>query len=73
MLLLFVFLLGAYVAITVFAHPSRHTLAVSVYESVRGATLNAPFGAAQAIILLITAALFLGAAWLLSRIAERKA
>lgn len=58
-LLLFVFLLGTYVAITVFAHPSRQTLAVSVYESVRGATLNSPFGAAQAIILLLTAALFL--------------
>ncbi|MEM7210688.1 MAG: ABC transporter permease subunit [Pseudomonadota bacterium] len=72
-LLLFVFLLGAYVAITVFAHPSRHTLAVSVYEAVRGATLNAPFGAAQAVILLVTAALFLGAAWLLSQIADRRA
>ena len=71
-LLLFVFLLGAYVAITVFAHPSRHTLAVSVYEAVRGATLNAPFGAAQAVILLVTATLFLGAAWLLSRVAERR-
>ncbi|MEO1491664.1 MAG: ABC transporter permease subunit [Pseudomonadota bacterium] len=72
-LLLFVFLLGAYVAITVFAHPSRHTLAVSVYEAVRGATLNAPFGAAQAVILLVTAALFLGAAALLARIGDRRA
>ena len=64
-LLLFVFLLGAYVAITVFAHPANHTLAVSVYESVRGATLNAPFGAAQAVILLFTAGAFLLAAmWL---------
>ncbi|MEL6573220.1 MAG: ABC transporter permease subunit [Pseudomonadota bacterium] len=52
--LLFVFLLGTYVAITVFADPSKQTLAISVYESVRGSTLNAPFGAAQAIILLIT-------------------
>ncbi|MEM7746002.1 MAG: ABC transporter permease subunit, partial [Pseudomonadota bacterium] len=34
-LLLFVYLLGAYVSITVFAHPSKHTMAVSVYESVR--------------------------------------
>ena len=58
-LLLFVFLLGAYVTITVFAHPSRQTLAVSVYDSVRGATLNAPFGAAQAVILLLTATVFL--------------
>ena len=54
-LLLFVFLLGAYVAITVFADPSQHTTAVSVYEHVRGSTLNAPFGAAQSVILLVTA------------------
>jgi len=52
--LLFVFLLGTYVSITVFADPSKQTLAISVYESVRGSTLNAPFGAAQAVILLIT-------------------
>ena len=71
-LLLFVFLLGAYVSITVFAHPAQHTLAVSVYDAVRGATLNAPFGAAQAVILLVTAGLFLGAAMLLSRAAERR-
>lgn len=58
-LLLFVFLLGSYVAITVFAHPSRQTLAVSVYDAIRGATLNAPFGAAQAVILLITASVCL--------------
>jgi putative spermidine/putrescine transport system permease protein len=58
-LLLFVFLLGAYVAITVFADPSQHTTAVSVYEHVRGSTLNAPFGAAQSVILLITATAFL--------------
>jgi putative spermidine/putrescine transport system permease protein len=58
-LLLFVFLLGAYVAITVFADPSQHTTAVSVYEHVRGSTLNAPFGAAQSVILLVTATAFL--------------
>ena len=72
-LLLFVFLLGAYVAITVFAHPAKHTLAVSVYEAVRGATLNAPFGAAQAVILLITAVAFLVAAMLLGQAADRRA
>jgi len=55
-LLLFVFLLGTYVTITVFADPSKHTIAISVYEAVRGSTLNAPFGAAQSVILLITAA-----------------
>ncbi len=65
-LLLFVFLLGTYVAITVFAEPARHTMAVSVYEAVRGNTLNAPFGAAQSIVLLVTAAAFLAAAQLLS-------
>ncbi|MFK8081106.1 MAG: ABC transporter permease [Granulosicoccus sp.] len=66
-LLLFVFLLGSYVAITVFAHPSRQTLAVSVYESVRGATLNSPFGAAQAIVLLLTAAIFLVCALIINK------
>lgn len=71
-LLLFVFLLGAYVAITVFAHPGKHTMAVSVYDAVRGATLNAPFGAAQAIILLVTAATFLAAAVMLGRMADRR-
>jgi putative spermidine/putrescine transport system permease protein len=59
LLFLFVFLLGVYVAITVFADPSKHTTAVSIYENVRGSTLNAPFGAAQSIILLATAAVFL--------------
>lgn len=52
--LLFVFLLGSYVSITVFAEPAKQTLAVSIYEAVRGSTLNAPFGAAQAVILLVT-------------------
>jgi putative spermidine/putrescine transport system permease protein len=66
-LLLFVFLLGGYVAVTVFADPSKHTTAVSVYEHVRGSTLNAPFGAAQSVILLVTAALFLVLGQRLSR------
>lgn len=57
--LLFVFLLGTYVTVTVFAEPAKQTLAISVYESVRGSTLNAPFGAAQAIILLVSGGLFL--------------
>ncbi|WP_121064573.1 ABC transporter permease [Chachezhania antarctica] len=58
-LLLFVFLLGTYVAVTVFAAPAQQTLAVSIYESVRGSTLNAPFGAAQSVILLVTAVVLL--------------
>ncbi|NIA70368.1 hypothetical protein HBA54_17325 [Pelagibius litoralis] len=58
-LLLFVFLLGAYVTVAVFAEPAKHTLSISVYEAVRGATLNAPFGSAQAVILLLTAAAIL--------------
>jgi putative spermidine/putrescine transport system permease protein len=57
--LLFVFLLGTYVSVTVFAEPSKQTLAISVYESVRGSTLNAPFGAAQSVILLVTGGLCL--------------
>ncbi len=70
-LLLFVFLLGAYVAITVFADPSQHTTAVSVYEHVRGSTLNAPFGAAQSVILLVTATAFLLLGQWLTRKAAR--
>ncbi|NJM82565.1 MAG: ABC transporter permease subunit [Tabrizicola sp.] len=66
-LLLFVFLLGGYVAVTVFADPAKHTTAVSVYEHVRGSTLNAPFGAAQSVILLVTAAVFLVIGHRLSR------
>lgn len=69
-LLLFVFLLGTYVSVTVFADPSKHTLAVSIYENVRGANLNAPFGAAQAVILLVTAAIFLALGQTLSRRTE---
>lgn len=61
-LLLFVFLLGTYVTITVFAAPNKHTTAVAIYANIRGANLNAPFGATQAIILLISASvcLYLG-------------
>ncbi|MBR2657705.1 MAG: hypothetical protein IKD58_14690 [Loktanella sp.] len=67
-LLLFVFLLGSYVTVVVFAEPAKQTTAVAVYESVRGSTLDAPFGAAQAVILLVTAAGFLAIAqWLTKR------
>ena len=69
-LLLFVFLLGTYVAVTVFAEPAKQTMAVSVYDAVRGNTLNAPFGAAQAMVLLATAAVFLSLGHVLSRRAE---
>lgn len=65
--LLFVFLLGTYVAVTVFADPARHTMAVSIYDNVRGANLNAPFGAAQAVVLLITAGTFLAIGQRLTR------
>ncbi|MCV3271883.1 ABC transporter permease [Roseobacter sinensis] len=69
-LLLFVFLLGVYVAVTVFAEPAKQTMAVSVYEAIRGNTLNAPFGAAQAVVLLITASIFLAMGqWLSKRTA----
>jgi len=72
-LVLFVFLLGAYVTISVFAEPSKHTMAISVYESVRGATLNAPFGSAQAVILLVTAGILLAlSAWLTHRLGGRR-
>lgn len=67
-LLLFVFLLGSYVTVVVFAEPAKQTTAVAVYESVRGATLDAPFGAAQAVVLLVTAAAFLAMAqWMTKR------
>jgi putative spermidine/putrescine transport system permease protein len=71
-MLLFVFLLGSYVTVVVFAEPAKQTTAVAVYESVRGATLNAPFGAAQAVILLITAVLFLALAQWLSKRSEAR-
>lgn len=60
-LLLFVFLLGVYVTVSVFAAPPEQTLTLSIYQSIRGSTLNAPFGAAQAVVLLISASLCLGA------------
>jgi len=66
-LLLFVFLLGTYVAVTVFADPAQQTMAVTVYEAVRGNTLDAPFGSAQAVVLLVTAGGFLALGQLLSR------
>ncbi len=71
-LLLFVFLLGSYVSVVVFAEPAKQTTAVSVYESVRGAALDAPFGAAQAVVLLVTAAMFLALAQLLVRRSEKR-
>ncbi|MEM6487819.1 MAG: ABC transporter permease subunit [Pseudomonadota bacterium] len=72
-LLLFVYVLGVYVAISVFAAPARQTLALSIYDAVRGSTLNAPFGAAQAVVLLSVAGLFLAlSAWIGKR-AEAKA
>ena len=46
-------------AVTVFAEPAKQTMAVSVYEAIRGNTLNAPFGSAQAVVLLVTAGIFL--------------
>jgi putative spermidine/putrescine transport system permease protein len=66
-LLLFVFLLGGYVAVTVFADPAKQTTAVSVYENVRGSTLDAPFGSAQSVILLVAAVIFLALGHALSR------
>lgn len=61
-LLLFVFLLVTYVTVTVFAAPNKHTTAVAIYSNIRGANLNAPFGATQAVMLLISASvcLYLG-------------
>ncbi|SEA35226.1 ABC transporter permease [Rubrimonas cliftonensis] len=61
-LLLFVYLLGAYVAVTVFTPPEKQTLTVTIYDAVRGQTLDAPFGAAQSVVLLATAGLCLWAA-----------
>lgn len=61
-LLLFVFLLGTYVTVTQFAAPSKHTTAVAIYSNIRGSNLDAPFGAAQAVMLLLAASfcLYLG-------------
>ena len=66
-LLLFVFLLGVYVTVLQFAAPPHQTMTVSIYEAVRGSTLNAPFGAAQAVVLLVAAGLCLLVAGRLAR------
>jgi putative spermidine/putrescine transport system permease protein len=71
-LLLFVFLLGVYVVPTVFAEPAEQTLAISIYQSIRGGTLNAPFGATQAVVLLVTAGAFLLASTALTRLGEAR-
>jgi putative spermidine/putrescine transport system permease protein len=71
-LLLFVFLLGTYVSVTVFAAPNKHTTAVAIYANIRGANLNAPFGATQAIILLISASVCLYLGHLFNRRAEAR-
>ena len=71
-LLLFVFLLGIYVAVTVFAAPAKQTLAISIYDAVRGSTLDAPFGAAQSVVLLVVAGAFLGLSQVLVGRAERR-
>lgn len=69
-LLLFVFLLGTYVSITVFAAPNKHTTAVAIYANIRGANLNAPFGATQAVMLLAAASVCLYLGHLFNRRAE---
>ncbi|MGR3515235.1 MAG: ABC transporter permease [Paracoccaceae bacterium] len=69
-LLLFVFLLGTYVSVTVFAAPNKHTTAVAIYSNIRGANLNAPFGATQAIVLLFAASICLYLGHLFNRRAE---
>lgn len=69
-LLLFVFLLGSYVTISVFATPDKQTTAVAIYSNIRGSNLNAPFGSAQAVILLISASVCLYFGHLLNRKAE---
>ena len=71
-LLLFVFLLGTYVAVTVFAAPAQQTTAVAIYDNIRGANLNAPFGATQAVILLVAASVCLILGHQLNRWAEAR-
>ncbi|MFK7752965.1 MAG: ABC transporter permease [Sedimentitalea sp.] len=71
-LLLFVFLLGSYVTISVFATPDKQTTAVAIYSNIRGANLNAPFGSAQAVILLISASACLYFGHLLNRKSEAR-
>lgn len=71
-LLLFVFLLGTYVTVTVFAAPNKHTTAVAIYANIRGANLNAPFGATQAIMLLTAASVCLYLGHLFNKRAEAR-
>lgn len=71
-LLLFVFLLGVYVTVSVFAAPPQQTLTLSIYQSIRGSTLNAPFGAAQAVVLLVSACLCLAVSHYLSNRSQRQ-
>lgn len=71
-LLLFVFLLGSYVTISVFATPDKQTTAVAIYSNIRGSNLNAPFGSAQAVVLLISASVCLYFGHLLNRKAEAR-
>ena len=66
--LLFVYLLGAYVVVTVFTDPAHQTISVTINEAARGSQLNAPFAAAQSVMLLVTAALLLAAnQWIMRR------
>lgn len=71
-LLLFVFLLGSYVSISVFATPDKQTTAVAIYSNIRGSNLDAPFGSAQAVILLISASVCLYFGHLLNSKAEAR-
>ncbi|WP_300034278.1 hypothetical protein [uncultured Roseobacter sp.] len=71
-LLLFVFLLGSYVSVSVFATPDKQTTAVAIYSNIRGSNLDAPFGSAQAVILLISASVCLCFGHLLNSKAEAR-
>lgn len=71
-LLLFVFLLGSYVSVSVFATPDKQTTAVAIYSNIRGSNLDAPFGSAQAVILLISASICLYFGHLLNSKAEAR-
>ncbi|MEM9783920.1 MAG: ABC transporter permease subunit [Pseudomonadota bacterium] len=69
-LLLFVYLLGVLVVVSVFSAPADQTLTVTVADAVRGAALNAPFGAAQSVVLLVVAGVFLATSLWLTKRAE---
>lgn len=71
-LLLFVFLLGSYVSVSVFATPDKQTTAVAIYSNIRGSNLDSPFGSAQAVILLISASICLYFGHLLNTKAEAR-